>query len=138
VSGLTTRRIADLESGVALPDDRELGALARACRVSVFDLLPPGYSLSVFVPERDGLTQVARGREALDVLLREYLAMVVELRAGRAVTAPTLRHEDLVELAAALGDTTESVAARLAALLDANVVQVPVMQTLTTSPSPAV
>ena len=38
--------------------------------------------------------------------------MVVEMRSGRPVTAPSLRHEDLVELAASLGDTPESIEAR--------------------------
>ncbi len=89
--------------GHRAPTDCELGVLAQACGVSVFDLLPPGYSLRVL--EHGGIesTQEVRGREALDTLLREYFAMVVELRSGRIVTPPTLRHEDLVELAAAPG-----------------------------------
>ena len=46
--------------------------------------------------------------------------MVVEMRSGRPVTAPSLRHEDLVELAASLGDTPESIEARLVVLLGAD------------------
>src|SRR6476646_7074513 len=76
-SGLTVRRVIALESGTELPTDCELGVIAQACGVSVFDLLPPGYSLRVL--EHDGIesTQEVCGREALDTLLREYLAMVV-------------------------------------------------------------
>ena len=51
------------------------------------------------------------GRTRLEALLQEYLSMVVEMRSGRPVTAPSLRHEDLVELAASLGDTPESIEA---------------------------
>jgi transcriptional regulator with XRE-family HTH domain len=119
-SGLTARRVTRLESGAELPTDRELGALAQACGVSVFDLLPAGYSLRVLVQDEEGSSpQEVQGREALDTLLREYIAMVVELRSGRAVTPPTLRHADLVELAAAVGATPESIEARLVVLLGA-------------------
>ena len=90
------------------------------CNVPVFDLLPPGYSLRVLVHDTpDGAREVA-GAHALEALLQEYLSMVVEMRSGRPVTAPSLRHEDLVELAASLGDTPESIEARLVALLGAD------------------
>jgi transcriptional regulator with XRE-family HTH domain len=119
-SGLTAGRISCLERGEALPTERELGSLAQSCRVSVFDLLPPGYSLRVLVHDNpDGAREVA-GQSALGALLQEYLSMVMELRSGRPVTAPSLRQEDLVELAGALGDTPESIEARLIALLGAD------------------
>jgi transcriptional regulator with XRE-family HTH domain len=124
-TGLATRRIADLERGVELPTDRELGALAQGCGVSVFDLLPPGYSLRILAHDGTSGAQELQGRHASDALLREYLSMVMELRSGRVVTAPTLRHDDLVELAAALGDTPEAIGARLVALLDAEATDAP-------------
>jgi transcriptional regulator with XRE-family HTH domain len=117
-SGLATSRITELESGATLPTDRELGALAQAFGVAVFDLLPPGYGLRVLVHDGPRRVEEARGIDALDALMREYLSMVVELRSGRAVTAPTLRHEDVVLLARSLGDTPEAIEARLVALLE--------------------
>ncbi len=117
-SGVALRRIDDLEQGAGLPTDRELGTLAQACRVSVFDLLPPGYSLRILNQDDAVDSRELRGAEASDALLREYLSMVVELRSGRPVTPPTLRHDDLVELAAALGDTPGAIEARLVRLLD--------------------
>jgi transcriptional regulator with XRE-family HTH domain len=116
-SGVDVRRITELERSAAPPTDRELGALAQACRVSVFDLLPPGYVGVLAHDDACGAHEV-RGAEASDALLREYLSMVLELRSNRVVTAPTLRHDDLVELAAALGDTPEAIEVRLVALLD--------------------
>ena len=118
--GVPTRRIADLEQGTSVPTDRELGALAQGCGVSVFDLLPPGYSLRVLANSGSDGAQELQGREASDALLREYLSMVVELRSGRVVTPPTLRHDDLAELAAALGDSPQAIETRLVELLDAD------------------
>ena len=118
-TGLSRRRVAALEGGNDLPTDRELGAIASACRATVFELIPPGYSLRVLVHDEDEGPQEARGRTALDALLREYLSMVMELRSGRTVTAPSLRQEDLVELAGMLGDSPEAIEARLVELLGA-------------------
>jgi transcriptional regulator with XRE-family HTH domain len=129
-SGLNARRIEELETGVELPTDRELGALAHGCGLSVFDLLPPGYTLRVLDHDEPAGAQEVRGREAIDALLREYISMVVELRSGREVTAPTLRHEDLVELAAALGDTPESIETKLVSLLDADAVEIPAIRSM--------
>jgi transcriptional regulator with XRE-family HTH domain len=116
-SRLTRRRITSLERGIDVPTETELGVLAQACDVAIFDLLPPGYSLRVLVDDPTQGRGEASGEAALDALLREYLAMVVELRAGNPVTVPSLRHDDLQELAAALGDTPEAIEARLVALL---------------------
>jgi transcriptional regulator with XRE-family HTH domain len=129
-SGVPTRRIADLEQGREVPTDRELGALAQACRISVFDLLPRGYSLRVLAHDETSESTEVAGREAFDALLREYLSMVMELRSGRAVTAPTLRHDDLVELAGALGDSPEAIEARLTALLDAEGLDAPAIRSM--------
>ncbi len=124
-SRLSTRRIADLEQGTEVPTDRELGALAQACRVSVFELLPPGYTLRVLNHDESSGAHEVQGPDAFDALLREYLSMVMELRAGREVTAPTLRHEDLVELAAALGDSPVAIEERLVTLLHADAADAP-------------
>jgi transcriptional regulator with XRE-family HTH domain len=117
LAGLGRRRVADLERGADEPNDRELGALAQACGVSVFDLLPPGHNLRVLVHDPTSGASEANGAEALDALLREYLSMVVELRSGNAVTVPSLRHDDLAVLAANLGGTPEAIEARLVELL---------------------
>jgi transcriptional regulator with XRE-family HTH domain len=125
-SGLEPKDIADLEAGTRRPTDRELGALAQACRVSVFDLLPPGYTLRILSRDVTGAFPTElEGGEALDALLREYLAMVVELRSDGVVTAPSLRHDDLVELAAALGGSEDAIKARLVALLAAEAEDAP-------------
>ena len=130
-SGLDPRDVADLESGTRRPTDHELCALAQACRVSVFELLPAGYTLRVLAQDGSRATpDEVHGGEALDALLREYLAMVLELRAGRTVTAPTLRHDDLVELAATLGDSPEAIKARLVTLLHADAEDAPAILSL--------
>ena len=57
--------------------------------------------------------------QAMDRLLREYLAMVMELR-NAPVNAMTLRNADLSELALALGGTPDAIEARLRELLRAD------------------
>jgi transcriptional regulator with XRE-family HTH domain len=121
-SGVAPRRITELEEGRSAPTERELGVLAQACRISVFDLLPSGYSLRVLAHDTTSGAHEVSGTDALDALLREYLSMVIELRSGRAVTPPTLRHEDLVELATALGDSPDAIERRLLELLGTDVV----------------
>src|SRR3954471_23140790 len=106
-SGVAGRRLTDLHEGVEAPTDREIGVLAQACGVSVFALLPPGYSLRVLAHDDSSAPREVVGDTAAEALLREYLSMVVELRSGRVIAAPTLRHDDLVELADALGDTPD-------------------------------
>ena len=125
-TGIDHRRIIALEQGTGgRPTDRELGVLAQGCDTTVFALLPPGYGLEVL-----GSHDATAGEGALDALLREYLSMVVELRAGRPVTAPSLRHDDLVELAAALGDTPTAIEARLVTLLGATADDAPGIRSL--------
>jgi transcriptional regulator with XRE-family HTH domain len=116
-AGLSRRQLTALERGDDIPSDGELGVLAQACGVAVFDLIPAGYSLRVLVKDPAGGVSEAAGDVALDVLLRDYLAMVGELRSGRPITAPSLRHDDVDELAATLGGTPEAMEARLVALL---------------------
>jgi transcriptional regulator with XRE-family HTH domain len=115
-TGISRTRIDELESGADQATERELGLLAQGCKCAVFDLLPPAHDVGVLVHDESGLAP-ARGERAFESLLREYLAMVVEMRSGANVTAPSLRHDDLLELAAALGDTPEAIEQRLAALL---------------------
>jgi transcriptional regulator with XRE-family HTH domain len=134
-SGIDQRRIVALERGTGgRPTDRELGLLAQACNTTVFSLLPPGYGLEVLRAEDPAAAEPggapARGDEALDALLREYLSMVVELRSGHPITPPSLRHDDLVELAAVLGDTPAAIEARLIALLGADAADAPAIRSL--------
>ncbi len=116
-SGIAARRLGELQEGTEAPTEGEIGLLAQACQVSVFALLPPGYSLHVLAHDGSTGPREVVGDDASDALLREYLSMVVELRSGRAIAPPTLRHDDMVELAAALGDTPDAVEARLLQLL---------------------
>ena len=129
VTRLPRRRIEALERGDELPTEAEIAVLAQGCTLTVFELIPPGFSLSVLVHGESGPTE-ARGERALDALLREYLSMVVELRSGHAVTAPSLRQDDLVELAAALGDDREAIEARLIGLLGTDGTDAPAIRSL--------
>ena len=79
-SALPKRRITALERSDDVPTDHELGVLAQACGVSVFDLVPAGHNLRVLLHDTAVGTSEANGEAALDALLREYLSMVVELR----------------------------------------------------------
>ncbi len=117
-SGVAPQRIGELERGAAVPTDREIGVLAQVCQVSVFDLVTPGATLRVLTADDPSGAGAVDGVDARDALLREYLSMVVELRAGRLIAPPTLRRDDVVELATALGDTPEAVEARLLELLE--------------------
>lgn len=133
MSGIEHKRMVALEAGAASPTDRELGLLAQGCGTTVFALLPPGYGFEVLATDgtaNASSLEPAAGEHALDALLREYLSMVVEMRAGRAVTAPSLRHDDLVELAAALGDTPEAIEERLVSLLGAGADDAPAIRSL--------
>jgi transcriptional regulator with XRE-family HTH domain len=121
-SRLGKRRVTALERGDDVPTDSELGVLAQACGVSVFDLVPAGQNLRVLLHDQGAGTSEANGEVALDALLREYLSMVVELRRGNPVTAPSLRHDDLAVLAANLGGTPDAIEARLVELLGSEAV----------------
>ena len=55
-----------------------------------------------------------RAGAGADGLLREYLAMIYELRNLPPGTRPPMREEDLAALADALGGTPEAIEARLA------------------------
>lgn len=133
-TGLDHRRVVALERGTGgPPTDRELGLFAQGCDTTVFALLPPGYGLEVVGsgdPTTGATHEPTAGEGALDALLREYLSMVVELRSGRPVTAPSLRHDDLVELAGALGDTPAAIEERLVTLLGAAAGDAPAIRSL--------
>jgi transcriptional regulator with XRE-family HTH domain len=118
LSGVTRRRLAVLERGDDVPTEQELGVLAQSCGAAVFDLIPTGFGLRLRVGDTGrGATEVS-GEPALDELLRNYLSMVRELRSGRAVTVPSLRHDDICQLAKLLGDTPEGIQSRLVGLID--------------------
>ncbi|HEX5585735.1 MAG TPA: helix-turn-helix transcriptional regulator, partial [Acidimicrobiia bacterium] len=117
-TGVGRRRVRAIERGSAMPTSLELEALADACGVSVTDLVPPGSNLRLL--DRDGRRSgngALEGELALDALLREYISMVLELRNAERLPASTLREEDLVELARALGGSPEAIEARLIELL---------------------
>ena len=136
-AGLSRGRISALEHGRDLPTDRELGALATACRASVFELVPAGYSLRMLVHDEHAGPREAQGATAPDALLREYLSMVGKLRSGNSVTAPSLRQEDLVELARMLGDTPEAIEARLVELLGASADGAPAIRSVPPPSNPS-
>jgi hypothetical protein len=54
---------------------------------------------------------------AQDALLREYLAMVLELRDAPDMAPASIRQDDLSELARALGGNPEAIESRLVELL---------------------
>ena len=109
-TGLHARRMAAIERGRAAPSDDELVAIADACGVDATSLVPPQTSAH--------FEELGSG-PAMDALLREYLAMVIELR-NAPLTAMTLRDTDLSELAKALGGTPAAIEARLRELLGAD------------------
>lgn len=114
-AGISRRRTAAIERGSATPTDSEVEALADACSVDVVELLPPGHKLSLVTTRPDD--GPLQGEPALDALLREYVSMVLELRNASELPLATLRHEDLTELAHALGGTPDAIEARLIELL---------------------
>lgn len=113
--GLKKRQVLRFERAQALPSDDELVALADALRTSTDELAPPGYHV-VLVGDADKPART--GAAALDALLREYLSMLMELRNAETIPLSTVRHDDLSELAAALGGTPEAIEAKIATLLD--------------------
>lgn len=114
-SGLRKRQILGFERGRELPSDLELIALADALDSETAELVPAGYH---FVHVRDGDDPARRSEVAVDALLREYLSMLLELRNVRTLPLSTVRHDDLVELAEALGGAPDAIEAKIAALLE--------------------
>ena len=113
-TGLSARQIAAFEAGRATPSGDEAAALADVLGIDPEELMPPGHRLAMVGPGREG---EQRGTAALDALLREYVSMVLELRGSDELPVATLRHDDLTELARALGGTPDAIEARLVDLL---------------------
>ena len=116
-SGLSRRRVASIERGKTTLSAADISALADACGVDVDVLTQPEFR---FVGT-GGVVSVGgdelQGEAATDALLREYVSMVIELRAFRELSAAGLRQADLSELAHALGGTPAAIEARLIQLL---------------------
>jgi transcriptional regulator with XRE-family HTH domain len=112
---LSKRRVIRLERGTAVPTASEVQALATACFVSVGDLATPGHDLALVGGGTEDAT--IRGSAAVDALLREYIAMVLEMRNRDEIPVSSLRHEDLTELSRALGDSPEAIETRLIELV---------------------
>ncbi len=115
-SGLSPRKIAAFERGRASMSESDLLALGAAFEVEPSELVPAGYRLAL--ARGTSATPGATSAEAaLDTLLREYLSMVVELRGSADGLETSLRHEDLKELARALGGSPDAVEAKVMQLL---------------------
>ena len=104
--------------------DADLHTLADACGVEIGVLAPPKFRLAVAAHALSDQGRLARGDAARDVLLREYVAMLVELRGATNVPTSSLRQDDLAELARVVGGTPEAIDARLTELLEATDVRV--------------
>lgn len=115
-SGVRRRRIAAFERGRGTMSEQDLEAVASACEVEPALLVPPGYFLRLAVGA-DPSDPAGTAPATFDTLLREYLSMVVELRGSSDSLAATIRHEDMQELAKALGGTAELIEDKVMALL---------------------
>ena len=103
-AGLTRRELAAYERGRIPVPDSDLWCLAGSCGVDVSELLPSRDKLNVGTRPRlaDGRRQrsLASGRApSATGSLREYLAMIYELRNLPPGTRPPMREEDLAALA---------------------------------------
>jgi len=114
-SGLSRRALAAIERGTRVASDEESVAIAAACEPASTSRpqgpTPDPAAVTIAAPNAHG------GTVALDDLLREYIAMVVELRSTTVASFGSLRLEDLTVLAAALGSTPETIEARIMDLL---------------------
>jgi transcriptional regulator with XRE-family HTH domain len=120
-SGLPISAIAGVERGRGEVSSDDLAKIAAACGAGPDDLdvAPSASDLSLVSHDAQGHgagTEI-RGDAAFEALLREYLSMVLELRSNQNRTPDSLRHEDLTELARALGGSAEAIEARLVELL---------------------
>jgi len=118
-AGVPVRRLRALEAGEGTVSHGEVASVAQACGVDPTALLATTDDLVVVLHDAgrrlDGGT--IRGEAALDVVLREYLAMVRELRNADASASLVIRQDDVVELARICGTTAEWIDERLHALL---------------------
>jgi transcriptional regulator with XRE-family HTH domain len=120
-AGLTRRELASYERGRSEVPESDLWCLAGSCGVDVAELLPNRPPVKVSAD----LSMLAVGDSIRylrspvddDELLREYLAMIYELRNLAPGSKVTLRERDLMSLADALGGTPEKIEQRLVDLI---------------------
>ncbi len=150
-AGLTRRELAAYESGRAEVPESDLWCLAGSCGVDVSELLPNRAPVKV----SSDLSLLAIGDSIRylrnpvddDEMLREYLAMIYELRNLPPGSRIPLRERDLMSLADALGGSPERIESRLveligmsqqeAARLRAMILPAPSLPAPTDAPNPA-
>ncbi|HEY5165550.1 MAG TPA: helix-turn-helix domain-containing protein, partial [Acidimicrobiia bacterium] len=123
-AGLTRRELAHYERGKVEVPESDLWCLAGSCGVDVSELLPRREPLRVSpdlstISTGDTIRHL-RGPAEPDGLLREYLAMIYELRNLPLGSPVPLRQPDLTALADALGGTPDSIEHRLIEIIGAS------------------
>jgi transcriptional regulator with XRE-family HTH domain len=123
-AGLTRRELAAYERGRVEIPDSDLWCLAGSCGVDVGELLPQRDELRIdsdlsSLAIGDSIRHLREPAEP-DALLREYLAMIYELRNLPPGSAIPLRESDLSTLADALGGSPEAIESRLVELIGVN------------------
>jgi len=123
-AGLTRRELAAYERGRVQIPESDLWCLAGSCGVDVGELLPHRDELRIdsslsSLAVGDSIRHL-RGPAEPDGLLREYLAMIYELRNLPPGSRVPLRESDLATLADALGGSAEAIEARLVTLIGAS------------------
>jgi transcriptional regulator with XRE-family HTH domain len=120
-AGLTRRELAAYERGKQSVPESDLWCLAGSCGVDVGELLPERPPVQVntdlsLLAVGDSIRYLRSPVED-DELLRQYLAMIYELRNVPPGSAVPLRERDLTALADALGGSPERIEARLVELI---------------------
>ena len=122
-AGLTRRELAAYERGRLVIPESDLSCLAGSCGVEVNDLLPHRTPLRVgsdlsSLGIGDGTRRLLVPGQP-ELLQREYVSMVQELRNLPPGSRIPLREADLVVLADALGGTPDAIEARLMEIIGA-------------------
>ncbi|MEX2267965.1 MAG: helix-turn-helix domain-containing protein [Acidimicrobiia bacterium] len=120
-AGLTRRELAAYERGRTDVPESDLWCLAGSCGVDVAELLPNRAPVKVssdlsLLAIGDSIRYLRNPTDD-DEMLREYLAMIYELRNLPPGSRIPLRERDLMALADALGGTPERIEARLIELI---------------------
>src|ERR1700686_2175513 len=123
-AGLPRRGLAQYEGGKVQVPESDLWCLAGSCGVDVSELLPRRKPLHVSpdlstISTGDTIRHL-RGPAEPEGVLREYLAMIYELRNLPPGSPVPLRQPDLTALADALGGTPDTIEHRLVALIGAS------------------
>jgi len=123
-AGLTRRELAAYERGRVEIPESDLWCLAGSCGVDVDELLPRRHELRIdstlsTLAIGDSIRHLRSPAEP-DGMLREYLAMIYELRNLAPGSTVPLREADLATLADALGGSPEAIEARLVEVVGAN------------------